>query len=143
MGQVPLYDYFVQMKLYLAVKMLASVGIILALFLLWEQLFHPSFQPCSINSSINCDAIISGVVAKTFGVPTPIFGFLGYIIIFLAAALKKKKLLLSMATVGLLFCLWIAYRELFQLHVICPVCILCDLDIITTFILTLFIMKRI
>ncbi len=126
----------------LVIKSLAAVGIILALFLLWEQLFRPSFQPCYINSSINCDAVISGAVSKTLGIPTPIYGLVGYIIIFLSAVFKKKKLLLGMATFGLAFCLWIAFRELVQLHVICPVCILCDIDIITVFTLSVLLQKK-
>ena len=129
-------------KLFLAVKCLAAVGIILALFLLWEQLFHPSFKPCSINSTINCDAVISGPVAKTLGIPTPLYGLTGYIVIFLAAVFKKRKLLFGVTTFGLLFCFWIAFREIVQLHVICPVCILCDLDIISVFILSLIFLKR-
>jgi len=131
-----------QAKLYLAVKCLASVGIILALFLLWEQFFHPAFKPCSINSSINCDAVISGVVSRTLGLPTSLYGLLGYIIILLSAICRKKKLLLGTAAFGLLFCFWIAYRELFQLHVICPVCILCDIDIISVYILSLLLVIK-
>ena len=129
-------------KLYLVVKCLAAVGIILALFLLWEQLFHPAFQPCYVNSSINCDAIINGVVAKTLGIPTPLFGLIGYIVILFSAIYRKKRLLLGMATFGLLFCLWIAYREIIQLHVLCPVCILCDIDIITVFTLSIILQKK-
>jgi uncharacterized membrane protein len=131
-----------QAKLYLAVKCLASVGIILALFLLWEQLFHPSFKPCSINSSINCDAIVSGAVAKTFGIPTPFYGLTGYIVILLAAILRKRKLLFGFATFGLLFCLYIAFVEIVMLHVICPVCILCDIDIISVFTLSILLLRQ-
>ncbi len=127
---------------YLFIKVLASIGIVLACFLLWEQIFHPAFQPCRINSTVNCDAIISGVVAKTLGVPTPLYGLVGYIIILASAFLKKKKLLLGMATFGLLFCGWIAYRELFQLHVICPVCIICDVVIVTVFTLSVIVNKN-
>lgn len=129
-------------NLYLALKCLAAVGIILALFLLWEQLFHPTFKPCSINSTINCDAVINGAVAKTLGIPTPLYGLIGYIVILLSAIYRKKKLLLGVATFGLLFCLWIAYIEIIKLHVICPVCILCDLDIITVFTLSLILQKK-
>ena len=125
--------------LYLLVKLLACIGIVLACFLLWEQLFHPAFQPCQINSTVNCDAIVSGVVSKTFGIPTPLYGLAGYIVILTSAFLRKKKLLLSMTTFGLLFCGWIAYREFFQLHVICPVCIICDFVIVTVFILSITI----
>ena len=128
--------------LYLFIKLLASIGIVLACFLLWEQFFHPAFQPCRINSTVNCDAIISGVVSKTFDIPTPLYGLAGYIVILSSAFLRRKKLLLGMATFGLLFCGWIAYREFFQLQVICPVCIICDFVIVSVFILSMIINIR-
>ena len=123
------------------IKILSLVGVLLAVYLLWEQIFHPSFQPCNINSSVNCNAIISGSVSKTLGLPTPLFGLIGYIVIFFAAVTRRKKLLLGMATFGLLFCLWIAYRELFLLHVVCPVCIGCQIIMIAVFILGLIIIR--
>ncbi len=129
-------------KIYLYVKILSLIGLLLSIYLLWQQFFHPAFQPCRINSVVNCDAVISGAVAKTFGVPTPLYGFIGYIIIFVAAILHNKKLMLGMATFGLVFCLWIAYRELFQLHVICPVCIGCQIVMISIFTLSLIENKR-
>jgi len=124
------------------VKILAVVGIFLALFLLWERYFKPSFQPCNINATINCDAVISGEVSNTLGIPTPLIGLTGYIIILFAAFKKNAKLVLGMATFGLLFCLYIAYREIFQLRVICPVCILCQLDMITVFVLGIILVKN-
>lgn len=121
------------------IKALAVVGIGLACFLLWERYFHPTFQPCNVNATINCNAVISGEVSNTLGIPTPIIGLVGYIIILIATYKKNMKLILGMATFGLLFCLYIAYRELLQLHVICPVCVLCQLDMITVFILGLLL----
>lgn len=129
-------------KLFLLVKIFSFVGILLAIYLLWQQMFHPAFQPCSINARINCDAIISGSVSKTLGLPTPLYGLIGYIVIFFSAMYKKKKLLLFMATFGLLFCLWIAYQETFLLHVVCPVCILCDIIMLTLFSLGIVIQKK-
>ena len=120
-------------RIYLAIKILSALGISLAIFLLWEQLVHPTFQPCNINSTINCNAIISGEVAKTFGIPTPLFGLTGYILILLSAIFQKKRILIGIATFGLCFCLWIAYKELFGLHVICPICIMCQAIMITVF----------
>ena len=122
-------------KIYLLIKILSAVGTCLALYLLWQQLFHPAFRPCYINSVINCDAVISGPVAKTLGIPTPLFGLVGYMVIFWAAVIKNKKLLLGMTSFGLAFCLWIAYRELFQLRVICPVCIACQVVMVSVVIL--------
>jgi len=129
-------------KLFFFIKILSIIGIGLAVFLLWEQMFRPAFQPCNINATINCDAVISGEVAKTLGIPTPLYGLIGYIVIFIAATLQKKKLLLGMASFGLLFCLWIAYIELFQLHVICPACVACQIIMLTVFSLALIINKH-
>lgn len=126
-------------KYYRYVLILSTIGVLLAVYLLWQQIARPAFQPCNINSFINCDAVISGEVAKTFGVPTPLYGLIGYIVIFLAAIFRNKKLLLGMSAFGLLFCLWIAYKELFLLRVICPICITCQLIMITIFSLGIII----
>lgn len=129
-------------KIYLYIKILAAIGIILALYLLFEQITHSPFQPCNINATINCDAIINGAVSKTFGIPTPLIGLTGYIVILISAILKKSKLILGMAAFGLVFCLSIAYIELFRLSVVCPACILCQLDMITVFGLSLILNFR-
>lgn len=131
-----------EQKYYKWIKFLAAFGIFLALFLLWERYFKPSFQPCNINSTVNCDAVIKGEVSNTLGIPTPLIGLIGYIFIMLGAFKKNAKLVLGMATFGLAFCLYIAYRELFQLHVVCPVCILCQLDMITVFILGIILVRK-
>lgn len=129
-------------KIYTFIKVLAVFGIILALYLLWQQFFRPAFQPCYVNSFINCDAAISGPVAKTFGIPTPLYGLIGYIVIMYAAFSQRAKLLLGMATFGLVFCLYIAYVELIQLRVICPVCISCQVIMIGVFVLGLKLRRR-
>jgi len=129
-------------KIFDWIKILATIGIGLALFLLWERFFKPTFQPCNINSTVNCNAVISGQVSDTLGIPTPLIGLIGYIVILFAAFAKKAKLVLGMSAFGLVFCLYIAYRELFQLHVVCPVCVLCQLDMITVFVLGIILQKR-
>lgn len=129
-------------KIFDWIKILATIGILLALFLLWERFFKPTFQPCNINSTVNCNAVISGQVSDTLGIPTPLIGLIGYIVIMFAAFNKNAKLVLGMSAFGLAFCLYIAYRELFQLHVVCPVCVLCQLDMITVFILSIILQKR-
>lgn len=128
-------------QIYFYIKCLAVFGTMLSVYLLWQQFYHPAFQPCTINSFINCNAVISGPVAKTLGIPTPLFGLIGYIIIFIAATIQNKKLLISMATFGLVFCLYLAFRELVQLRVICPVCIGCQVDMIAVFILGVIVLK--
>src|SRR3972149_10418166 len=100
-------------KLYFFVKILAVFGIFLSVYLLWQQFFKPDFQPCSINATVNCDAVISGPVSKTLGISTPLYGLIGYIIILISSIFHYRKLLLGTALFGLVFCLWIAYQELF------------------------------
>ena len=128
-------------KLFKYVLYLSVLGIALAIYLLFEQFTNSAFRPCNINSTINCNAIISGAVSKTLGIPTPLYGLLGYIFIFFSALYKKKKTLLAVAAFGLLFCLWIAYQELFLLHVICPVCIACQIIMLSVFTIGVVINK--
>lgn len=123
-------------------KIFSFFGILLAVYLFYEQIFHPAFQPCRVNATINCDAIISGSVAKTLGLPTPLYGLIGYIVIFISAFFNRKKTILAMALFGLVFCLWIAYQELFLLKVICPVCIMCQVTMIGVFILSILLLKK-
>jgi len=128
-------------KIFLYVKVLSLLGILLAVYLLVGQIFRPAFTPCNINSSVNCNAIISGSVSKTLGLPTPLYGLIGYIIILWAGIFQRKKILLGTTIFGLIFCLWIAYQELFLLHVVCPVCIGCQLIMVSAFIFALIINK--
>ena len=125
--------------LYRIVVYSAIVGIILAIYQLYEQVTRPVWTPCYVNSVVNCNAIISGAVSKTFGIPTPAIGLTGYVVILWAAWKERAKFLLGMATFGLAFCAWIGYQEIFLLHTICPVCILCQVDMITVFLFSIWI----
>jgi len=129
-------------KLFAFIKILSIIGMVLAVYLLVEQLTHSPFRPCNINSTINCDAIISGAVSRTFGIPTPLYGLVGYSCIFLATLFKKRKTILGIAIFGLLFCLSIAYVELFKLFVICPVCIACQIVMLSVFFLAIIANKN-
>lgn len=131
-----------KLTLFKVIKYLAVFGVLLAVYLLYEQITKPSWTPCYVNSTVNCDAIISGQVARTFGIPTPLIGLTGYVVIFFAAMLKKSKLVLSMATFGLFFCAYIGYIELVLLHTVCPVCIMCQLTMISVFVLSILVNKK-
>lgn len=121
----------------LIIRIFAVIGVALAVYLLYSYLFRPSFQPCSINAQVNCDAIIKGPVSTFLGLPTALYGLVGYIAIFLLSFTKKIKLLLAVALFGLVFCLRITMIEVFSLKVYCPVCLACQADMILIFILAL------
>jgi len=121
---------------------LAILGIVLSSYLFYSFLFHPSFQPCSINAVVNCNAVIRGPVSTTLGIPTSLYGLVGYVFILVSALFKQKKLLIGMALFGLLFCLRITIVEVFYLKVICPVCLTCQIDMLTVFILSLLLLRK-
>jgi uncharacterized membrane protein len=119
------------------VTVLSIIGILLAVYLFYNYLTKPSFQPCYINSQINCDAVTKGSLSTMFGIPVSLIGLIGYIVILLSSLFRNKILLLTMSTFGLIFCLYITYNELFVVRVICPVCLTCQLVMLIIFLLGL------
>lgn len=113
------------------------IGIGLASYLFYNFLTKPATQICTINNQINCDAITKGSLSTIFGIPVSLVGLTGYIVILFSSLIKNKKLLLSMAAFGMIFCLYITYQELFKIKVICPVCLACQLDMLILFSLGL------
>lgn len=116
---------------------LSILGITLAIYLFYNFLVKPEIESCYVNSIVNCDAVTKGPLATLLGIPVSLIGLTGYIIILFSSFIKNAKLVLAMSTFGMLFCLFITIQEVFFLKVICPVCILCQLDMLTVFILAL------
>lgn len=121
--------------LYKTVKILSVFGIFLALYLLNSYITKPDFQPCNINATINCEAVTQGPIREFAGIPVPVVGLTGYIFILIFAFMRRPKLVTAMALFGTVFCLRLTYIELFELHVICPVCLMCQIVMITITVL--------
>lgn|GEM_PF-838756 len=134
--------FIMSIKYVNAIKVLAVIGVGLALYLYINYLNQPVTTICTINSKVNCDAVISGEVATTLGVPTALYGLVGYMVILIAAFLKKEKLMFGTSLFGTLFCLRITFIEVFQLGVYCPVCALCQLDMVALLILSYLVLRR-
>lgn len=117
------------------VRYLAVVGVGLALFLFYEYLTQPAVSPCYISSTVNCEASTKGVLSTTLGIPTAIWGLAGYIIILFAAIKNMPRLLLGMTAFGMAFCLRITFLEIFDLRVICPICLACQLVMFLLFLI--------
>lgn len=121
------------------VIILSFIGILLAIYLFYNFLTKPAIESCYVNSTFNCDAVTKGPLSTLFGIPVSLIGLTGYIVILISSLIKNKILLISMATFGLVFCLYITIQEIFVLKVICPVCLLCQLDMLTVFLLSLIL----
>lgn len=128
-------------KYWKLVSVLSMVGILLASYLLYSYFYRPSFQPCSVNSSINCDAVIKGPVSTFLGLPTALYGLIGYLVILMSSLVRRKKLLFGMSLFGTLFCLRITFIEIFILKVVCPICLLCQIIMITILVLSVRLLK--
>lgn len=116
---------------------LSILGITLATYLFYNFLTKPAVESCYINSLVNCDAVTKGSLSTLLGIPVSLIGLTGYIVILFSSFIKNIKLLLFMSSFGMLFCLFITIQEIFLLKVICPVCLLCQLDMLTVFLLAL------
>ena len=130
------------MKIYRLIYMLSIFGVGLALYLLYSYMFRPSFQPCSINAYINCDAVIKGSVSTLFGIPTALYGLIGYIVILVGSLTRNKKLIFGMSTFGVLFCLRITFIEVFHIKVYCPVCLTCQIVMLVIWIASVKLMQK-
>lgn len=124
-------------QIWKAVTFLSIIGIFLAIYLFYNFLIKPASESCYINSVVNCDAVTKGSLSTLFGIPVSLIGLIGYVVILFSAIFKNAKLLLAMSSFGMIFCLSITIQEVFNLKVICPVCLACQLVMLSVFILAL------
>lgn len=114
-------------------QVLATIGIGLAIYLFYSYLSPQPPTLCEINATVNCDAVTKGPLAEWFGVPVSLVGLIGYVTILYSTVRKNLKLFLAMVTFGMLFCLRLTFLEIFVEHVLCPVCVMCQLIMATLF----------
>ncbi len=118
---------------------LSIIGILLAVYLFYNYLAKPRFESCYVNSIINCDATTKGSLSTLFGIPVALVGLVGYVVILFSSIFRRKKLVLGMSIFGMIFCLYITVQEVFFLHVLCPVCLVCQLVMFTIFVIALYL----
>lgn len=118
------------------------VGITLASYIIYVQIFNPPTTVCYVNEKINCNAVFFGESSKVLGIPTPFYGMAGYILILIASIIKKPVVSFGASTFGFLFCLRLIIIEIFQLGEYCPICMLCQTLMISIMISSFLIMKN-
>ena len=128
--------------IYLCIVILAGIGALVSLYLLWNHYTTgPTF--CKIGGAVNCDLVNRGPYGEILGFPVAGIGFLGYAFIAALALLLLsgknntktiRTLLRASTTVGFVFSLWLLYLELFVILAVCPFCMisLILITIITT-----------
>ncbi|MCX6816637.1 MAG: vitamin K epoxide reductase family protein [Candidatus Beckwithbacteria bacterium] len=121
---------------------LCLIGILLASYLFYNYLAVIPSGLCNISQTVNCEAVTKGNLATLFGIPVSLVGLIGYILILYASLMKLLKLHLFMSTFGMLFCLRLTYLEIFMENVLCPVCLACQLVMLTLFIISLKLLRK-
>lgn len=129
-------------QIFIYTKYLSLIGLLLASYLLYNYFFQPTFQPCHISQTVNCDLVTKGVLATFLGIPVGLYGFLGYLFILIGSITKNKKLVLGMAAFGMIFCLRMTILEVFFYNTYCPVCLTCQMDMLLIFVLGLMLRKK-
>ncbi|PJE62372.1 hypothetical protein COU88_05360 [Candidatus Roizmanbacteria bacterium CG10_big_fil_rev_8_21_14_0_10_39_6] len=129
-------------SIYKSITALSIVGIGLAIYLLYNYLSPVPSEFCTINATVNCDAVTKGALATIFGIPVAVVGLVGYIAILFGSIKKWNGWILGMSTFGMLFCLRLTFLEIFREHVLCPVCMACQVIMLIIFSLSLYLVKN-
>ena len=126
-----------QKSIWKTLIILSGIGIVLAFYLFYSYISPNPPDVCTINETVNCDAVTKGALSTIFGIPVSLVGLVGYIVILVSSYFKKKRLTLGMAAFGMVFCLRLSYLEIFVEKVLCPVCLACQIVMLLAFFLAL------
>lgn len=113
-----------------------SLGLLAAFVLTVEKIHKiadPSYVPsCSINPILSCGTIMDSHQAAAFGFPNPIIGLMAFPVVIVTGVLRTAGLRLPRwyavgfavgTLVGLLFVHWLIVVSLYQVHALCPYCL--------------------
>ena len=105
------------------IVVLAAIGIYASAAALREH-YRVGESPCSINDKWDCGIVNKSPYAMIRGVPVADIGIGGYILLAILALLKRFRVLLVAALIGLGFSLYLANIEAHVLGVWCIYCVL-------------------
>lgn len=122
---------------------LSVLGLFLSIYLSYTHFTNSETTFCLSGSG--CDLINNSAFSKVFGIPIPIFGLIGYLIIAFISyrELNQKKLnyLYFLSLIGIAFSIYLTYLELFIIKAICSYCVISALIIVGIFISVLLTKK--
>ena len=130
--------------------------------LVFSYLLYLHYEPtesefCNFGESFNCDIVNKSIYSEIMGIPVSLLGVLTFIGVLIFGSLslnnfKTKinglsidselmiKLIFWISVIGLLFALYLVYIEAFVLYSFCIFCLIGDILIITTLIISYLLM---
>ncbi len=132
-----------------AIALLALVGLFVALYLWLHALGFGGAIKC--GASGGCETVQTSPWAVFLGMPVAFYGVVGYLALLVVAlaslrpaALPQRLwnvMLVGLASVGLLFTIYLTYLELFVIHAICRWCIGSAVIITASWVVSLLSLK--
>jgi len=110
------------------------VGLALSSILLVDYL-QP--QPVFCTGGGGCDVVRESRWSSFFGVPTPVFGILFYVVALALSLIPARRLLVAWAGAGAAAAVGFIALQLFVIKALCPFCIAADGAAIVLFLLVL------
>jgi uncharacterized membrane protein len=114
-----------------AIAVLALVGLFVALYLWLHALGFGGAIKCGASGA--CEAVQTSQWAVFLGLPVAFYGVAGYFVVLIVALASLRPaalaqpgwnmLLLGLATIGVVFTVYLTYVELFIIHAICRWCV--------------------
>jgi uncharacterized membrane protein len=132
------------MKLNRIIFILSLLGVLMAIYVL--QSFLRDAPIVCLNSG--CELVRKAPESYLWGVPVPAVGLVGYSFLAILAFLRTMnyghktkelflKMMLGIATFGVVFVSWFTYTELFVIRAVCTWCAVSAVNMIVIFALTL------
>lgn len=104
---------------------LSIVGMVLTAYLTWAKFSGGALQGCAVGGG--CDVVLSSRWATLLGLPTSLWGFLGYAalaaIAFVRRADRQWSLAWTVALVGVCYSAYLTVVSLTMLQSACPYCL--------------------
>lgn len=123
-----------------------TIGLICAFVIMYEKielLQNPQYTPsCNLNPVISCGSVMASHQSNAFGFPNPMIGLIAFpvvmasgVVLLGGAALKRWYWLGLQAgsLFGVLFVHWLFYQSVYNIHALCPYCIVVWIVTISTF----------
>lgn len=113
---------------YVAIAILASIGILLSLVSLQRHYAKSESKFCDFATKFNCDIVNRSEFSTVMGIPVAGIGVVGYAVLLALAAMNRMRrgtpnLLLALSLAGFVFALYLTYIEGFVLDVWCILCL--------------------
>ena len=106
-----------------AIFLLAICGVVVSALALHVH-YSTDIQPCSINEKWDCGIVNHSRFAEIAHVPVAAIGIVGYLVLGIAALVRRRAFTLVAALIGLGFSLHLTDIEAHKLEVYCLYCVI-------------------